>query len=241
MRANSVSRILLPVCVLVSGTLHSAAAIVEYQLFNHPDGAARPPKYGLRLDELFDITSGHDVFTFDFEHASSRMRLFYDDADTPTDLSDDEVRIVGTVYGGLDRGTDFHPDYSGVWEVDFRYTENVVSGGTQIEVGPNSLNNTGYIRSTFGMGNNDPIPLWDEDGNHGFSFKFNNTDNHRLDGHGISGPEWFVGWGWLNHGDPNQHVYSSDWLFTAKVVPEPGAVAALIAGLSTLLVRRRKR
>lgn len=241
MNARLYNHLVLPVelAVLLSGS--AGAVVTEYILFNHPDGSARPPKYGLRLDELFNITSNHDVFTFDFEHAASRMRLFYDDADTPGDLTDDEVRIAGTVFGGLDRGSDYHPDYSGIWEVDFRYTENFVSGGTQIEIGPNSPNNTGFIRSTFGMGNNEPIPMWDEDGNHGFSFKFNNTDNHRLGGHGISGPEWFVGWGWLNHHDPNVHVYSSDWLFTGKIVPEPGTVATLVAGLGALLARRSKR
>lgn len=241
MKFTGKTRILTAAGLFALTHVGAGAAVTEYMLFNHPDGNARPPKYGLRLDELFDITSNHDVFTFDFEHASSRMRLLYDDADTPSDLTDDTVRITGTVFGGLDRGSDYHPDYSGVWEVDFVYRRNIVSGGTQIEVGPDSPDNTGFIRSTFGMGNNDPIALWDEAGSHDFSFKFNNTDNHRLGGHGISGPEWFVGWGWLNHGDPNQHVYSSDWLFTGKVVPEPGTIAALGVALCAMFARRARK
>jgi len=222
------------------GAAAANAAITEYKLFNHPDGTQRPPTYGLRLDELFNVTNNHDVFTFDFNHSSSDMRLHYNDNDTPGDLSDDEVHIFGIVFGGLDAGSSYDPNYSGLWIVDFTYRQNIVGRDPMVEVNE-SLSNNGYIQSTFGMGNNDPIGLWDEAGNHGYSFKFNNVDNHRLGGHGISGPQWFVGWGWLNHHDPNAHVYASDWLFVGQVVPEPASLLAVVAGLGALAARRRKK
>ena len=54
-----------------------ASLIVEglYQLHNHPDGNQASPFYGLRLDELFQVTPGHDVFTFDFDHPDAAVVL----------------------------------------------------------------------------------------------------------------------------------------------------------------------
>ena len=43
--------------------------------------AAAAPFYGLRLDELFDATKGHDIFTFDFEADGASIFLTYDDND----------------------------------------------------------------------------------------------------------------------------------------------------------------
>jgi len=44
----------------------------------------------------------------------------------------------------------------------------------------------------------------------------------------------------MNHGlDLTQHVYSSDWLFTAQLIPAPGALAVLAMG--GLMAGRRRR
>ena len=61
-----------------------------YNLNNHPDGNAADPEYGFRLDELKDISSDHDIWTFDFNHAESSMFLEYDNSDTAS-LDDDTV------------------------------------------------------------------------------------------------------------------------------------------------------
>ncbi len=207
------------------------AAQITYNLGNHPDGDQAAPFYGLRLDELINVTSGHDVFSFDFEHASSNMTLVYDDVANT-------ITIAGQAFGGLDTGSSYgNPAFTGVWDINFVYNDNVSVSGGEHEVTDDSLNNTGVIIAP----DSTVYGLWDYTGAHDFSFKFNNTDDHRLPG---AGPDTFVGWGWLNHTVSNVHIGASDWLFTGTLdtapVPEPSTVALL--GLAALgLVSRRKK
>ncbi len=93
------------------------AAIINYgtyQLHNHPDGNQRPPFYGLRLDELYNATGGHDVFTWDFDHDDgvnqSAMFLTYE----PT-MRGERIRIFGTSWGGRDGGVAYDGVYDGLW------------------------------------------------------------------------------------------------------------------------------
>ena len=56
--------------LLVTAVPVSAGLILQpgtYRLEDHPDGNAQPPGYGLRLDELIDVTDDHDIFTFSFD------------------------------------------------------------------------------------------------------------------------------------------------------------------------------
>lgn len=208
----------------------SASAITipvgGYVLGNHPDGSANPPAYGLRLDELYNATSGHDIFTFDFEHPDSGMFMTYDGS---------TVRIFGQAFGGRDTGTGYAADaYQGVYTIDFTYDMGVMlaSGDDDVIANAPMGANTGSIITPLG----DDIGLWDKPMG-GYSFRLgdeNNDAGHRGWG-GISG------WGWLNHGDPNVHVAASDWLFTAQpgIVPAPGTLA--LAGAGLLAAARRRR
>ncbi len=203
------------------------AAMIEdglYQLHNHPDGNAASPFYGMRLDELYNATGGHDIFTFDFDHVDSNMQMTIDGT---------EIHIFGTVYGGRDTGSSYANDsYLGVYTVDFTYNMGVmtVPGDDDVWVDTTNNVNTGTIDTPLG----DTIALEDERGNYGYSIRIgdeNNDNGHR--GHdGISG------WGWLNHGG-HPHVAASDWLFTAELVPTPGA-ASLFAASGAMLIRRRR-
>ena len=233
------------------------AGIITYDLHNHPNGGAAPPAYGFRLDGLFNSSSSH-IFTFDFNDASSTMKLEFDDVGNT-------IRIHGLAHGGLDSGLVYaDPPKSGLWAIDFMYNANVtydsMVGGDPlrqaIEVTGEHSTNVGSITPLFEFDDGNaltttkdvPIGLVDEQGRYSFSFRFNNTEDHRLSGSGMSGPQTFVGYGWVNHsGDP--HVYASDWLFTGTIapdpidtpVPEPSSIVLLTMGCLGLLGFRRRQ
>lgn len=237
-------------CFLVSamvaggGASDAFAGLFYYDLFNHPGGAAAPPQYGLRLDNLYNPTPGHDIFSFDFESNGAGMKLIYDDGGTAgnTARGDDKVRIRGLVYGGLDTGGSYgNANYRGLWEVDFTYgyeIDRVGTNGDNLKIGRENPLNQGTIKPLFDVGGagiaNDAILLQDEDGGFDYSFRFDRS-GHGLAGTPLAGqPGLLTGWGWLNHhGGP--HEYSSDWLFVgreaANPVPEPETVALMAMGL----------
>ena len=64
----------------------------QFLLHNHPDNYGVPPGYGLRLDELFDVTGGHDRFTFDFDHPAAEMWM---------DFGGASIHIYGIAFVGL--------------------------------------------------------------------------------------------------------------------------------------------
>lgn len=217
---------------LVALATQAGAAVIStgtYQLHNHPDGNANPPAYGLRLDELFNATGDHDIFTFDFDHASSNMRLDYNGS---------TIRIYGQTFGGRDTGSGYANDvYRGIYGVDFTYTLGVtpnLGGDDDLGVVPPSMRNFGTITAPVVVGSG-PIALADKDAD-GYTFRFGD-ENNDLGHRGFAG---ISGWGWLIHHFPNApHVDSSDWLFTATLIPAPGAVSMI--GLGLLAAGRRRR
>lgn len=197
-----------------------------YRLYNHPDGNQRPPLYGLRLDELYNATGGHDVFTFDFDHPSSSVLMNYDGT---------TITITGTARGGRDTGSTYANDqYLGMYSFSFTYAVGVQSVPDDDDVWVDAANhvNTGTITTPL----NDVINLVDERGTFPYSFRLGDEDNDA--GHrGFAG---ISGWGWMNHGpNPDVHVYASDWLFTAELVPTPGALS--LSAMSLVLATRRRR
>ncbi|MGE0558977.1 MAG: PEP-CTERM sorting domain-containing protein [Burkholderiales bacterium] len=216
----------LPVFIAPANAAAPAAGV--YDLHNHPDGGAAAPYYGLRLDELINVSSGHDIFTFDFDHASSFMQLSWNGS---------SIHIYGQAYGGLDTGSAYgNPLYRGVWDIDFTYDTGIGVNPHNVEVTANMVNE-GTISSTFGLGTFDLV----DKSNGDFSFKLGSEDNgspHR----GFAG---ISGWGWMNHSGAglDTHVAASDWLFTATIapVPEPEVYAMLGLGLGFLGWTRRRQ
>jgi hypothetical protein len=195
-----------------------------YQLGNHPDGNAVPPPYGMKLDELVNVTGGHDIFTFDFEHAQSNMTLLYNNvAET--------ITITGEAYGGRDNGGGYFNDaYLGVYTVSFLYDVNVgpAGGDDDIWVTANEQN-FGTITLPDGSTVKDLADI----SAGGYSFRLGDED----DDAGHRGFAGISGWGWLSV--DGVHVADQDWLFTATYIPEP-ATCLLLAGGGLLAVRRRR-
>ena len=204
---------------------------VPYLLHDHPDGSAALPFYGLRLDELIDVSDNHDIFTFSFDHPDADMRLTLGDPLTPGAAF--SIHIQGTAFGGLIKNHDYVAGMSGLAEIDFLYQMAVPVTGD-----PNDLivlaatgTNSGTIRFL-----GDTIPLIDKANRDGFTFRLGDESDN--DGH--RGFEGISGWGWLNHsGRP--HVSASDWLFTLEV-PTPGAAAlmAIAMGLFGSRIFRKR-
>ena len=232
MSSKSLVRAALAAGIALPALATFAAPISQglYQLRNHPDGNQNPPLYGLRLDELVNATSGHDVFTFDFNHASSNMQMTYNGT---------TIHIFGQAYGGRDIGASYANDASlGIYLIDFTYNIGVapVPGDDDIYVNPGNSYNYGSITRPGGQ----VISM--RDGHYGNGqpdFRFGDEDND-LGHRGFAG---LSGWGWLftNTGPNGSYVNytSNDWLFTANLVPGPGAAALL--GLGALATGRRRR
>lgn len=214
--------------VVVSAFAGSASgAMIEtglYQLHNHPDGTVNPPPYGLRLDELFDITPDHDDFTMDFDDPSSNVQMTYDGM---------TIHIFGTAFGGRDIGAVYAAEpTTGLYTFDFTYTVGVglVPGDDDLYVAAPSGSNFGFIQPPVGPA----ISLTDTSVG-GFTFRFGDED----DDLGHRGFPGLSGWGWLTHHHESQgHIVNSDWIFTAELVPTPGATMLGLVGLVGLRRRR---
>ncbi len=227
------------------------AGVVVYNLHNHPDGNEAPPLYGLRLDGLLTGNSDEE-YTFDFDHADSAMKLTYDGS---------TIVIDGVAFGGEDDNTTPDPGaYVGgttaLWNIHFEYNVGLSQPGGEGGIDDIFVNahhqNFGVLSSSFGV-----FELRDHANDSGLSFQFGDEG-----GAGHRGFDGLSGWGWLDHrpelnglcvssfdsykdscGDYwPEHIYASDWLFTATVVPVPAAVWLFGSGLIGLIgVARRRR
>lgn len=201
-----------------------------YRLHSHPQGGIDPPPYGARFDELYDATSGHDNFTLDFDGPGSTVFM---------DVTASTIRIFGQSFGGRDVGDVYADDlYRGIYTFDFLYAVGVglVPGDDDLWVdGPNNAN-TGFITGPGGLGTRNLV----DERNMGFSLRVGD-ENDDLGHRGVPG---ISGWGWLsyvNPGGPPIHIAEIDWLFTAILVPSPGAAAAFaVCGLLAPGRRRRR-
>ncbi len=221
-----------------------------YNLASHPDGTENPPPYGLRLDGLLGDNS--EEYTYDFSDPLSSMTMTI--SDSLLFPGTKKVVISGKSFGGLDTGAVYDTELSGLWSIDFSY-DNVQVDNPNMELftlKADAGNNAGTITSLFNssgaqagrLSNGDMFNLIDYDGTHDFTFKL--KFGHR----GVAG---LSGFGWLNHAPDGvnihkvDHIYASDWLFTAEKVPPPPpniplppALPAGLALLGLVVLRQRK-
>ena len=215
--------VILGLGLLLAPLAADAAPIQQdltYVLSSHPDGGENPPPYGLRLDGLDGDTSNE--WTFDFDHPDSSMRMRWSS-------SDNSLHIWGNARGGEDIGSSYSASTEQLFAIDFTYSEVLEFPGDQLRSTAPFPNGSATITplslqvGSFPAGS--PIDLIDYMGSHEASF-FIET-GHR----GFAGVS---GYGWLNHaGAPGglaDHVSASDWLFTAKPIPEPGSVTLFCVG-----------
>lgn len=229
----------------------ASAAVLSFDLADHPDGGLAPPTYGLRLDGLFTGTGG-SYWTWSFT-----------DITMDVDTTNDTVHIYGDLLGGneireLDNSTDVRIDYD--WSVNFVYSDNVTTdefGAWSVSSnGASNSNNFGYVTL-----NSDADIDGDSLSDQGKSIGFVEfmgagfaADSARCDGLPDCGP--WVGEGWLSHTtgfidpatDPStwsvSHFSTQDWLFSSNApapVPVPAAAWLFGSALVGLAGLKRKK
>ncbi len=180
-----------------------------YELHDDPGPGAEPP-YELRVDELFDVTQGRDVFSFDFDHADAGMFLEYDGS---------LLHIYGTAFGGLEEGSSYDPSLTGLALIDFVYAT-TAPGGDEFYALQGSIAwlSTGETVGFFGDGGLE--------------------DRGRLVRSGFPGQG--SGWGWVDHTTPGDKIHWYFAASAVNRVPGPAVLTVFAVGLCLLGGRRRR-
>lgn len=214
------------VLLLGLGALAGAAQGVvimpgTYLLHNHPDGDVVPPSYGMRLDGLYSGSPAE--FTLDFDDPMSNMHM---------DVTATSIHIYGVAYGGRDIGGSYAAEATtGVYTVDFLYNVGVgmVPGDDDMYVVAPMGSNFGSLLTPTG----DLLGLADKPD--AYNFRLGDEDDD-LGHRGFAG---ISGWGWFTIDSGRPNTGAVDFLFTAELVPAPGAVSLL--GMGGVLAGTRRR
>jgi hypothetical protein len=199
---------------------------VTYSLGDHPSG---PEASALRFDNLFAMLGGSAGLTT-FSTAPYN--------DTVMVVEDGLVTITGTVYGGLDDGTGFG---RGAYRLLFTYSEGVGADGI---VGPDSEANGGTLTALAdnnGVAEGTMFVFADAGGGEGAGFQFL-RDGFRLTAAQralLNDP--YIGRGWLQA--PNVIGGVAQFAFMGRpvcTIPLPSAALLTAAGLTPLMIRRRR-
>ena len=231
---------LIAIFALGSAAAHATKIVVP--LLNHPDGNARMPTYGLRIDNLY---GGAAPFTFDFD---------CDDCGVTMEFDGVSIHIEGDAFGGEHDGLGGRKDddFDGMYHVNVTYVPPTI-----VEDDGDGLQDIGILGETGGMigtleFKGTPAPgeatmweLMDKSGSNPFSLRIGDED----DDAGHRGFDGISGWGWLKFreagsDDPFMDVPGpQDFLFIARrrPVPTPGTALLLTLGLFGLASSSRRR
>lgn len=216
---------------VASPALADPVVLFQSKLGDHPDGAARPPAYGLRLDGLFvGSGGGGGITTFSFEQNGAGVIIKI--LDMNMDGVADQIEMSGTVYGGEDSGSGYGFG-AGLYSLDFTFSVGVDTE-TNGWTASSDASNSGILTALGDYGG-----LVDD----GTSFNIvQRTDSMAKDfsllsdAHRYPGFNGYVGRGWLGGGGSTD---TRDFLFIT-VVPLPGSAGLAMAGLGLVAVRRRR-
>lgn len=237
----------------VIGVFQPVAATI-YTLDNKYWGALNPPNYGVRVNGLEGGT-----WTYDYAHAQSDVVMKVVD----NGGADYDLHIYGSVYGGKHLGDSYATDTTGLWALDFWYTDGVqigssgilvdkdvahggqgVGAGTLVYEGAGNLG--GYLQD-----NTDPIiNIAAFSGKYSFSFCYGDVADFGVTSgqcgtqtHPVTGESVYKGAGWLLNSAEfaGPAIYDhGDFGFTGQV-PEPSTLALLGFGIAGLGFARRRR
>lgn len=214
--------ILAVIAILLPASLANAG-MHTYRLGDIGDeGNSSPPaRYGISLE---GVGNPSKYFSFGLPGASVKMTYF--DGALSNGANAKTARLVGTVIENVEKANagDTYFEPGDAWALDYTYTGITDLGSGYFKV----LEGTGSGSGTLTKGT-EVINLSVKANRSGLYFSFTDGNRNPAGSYG-------VGEGWLNDlpGD-------NDFLFSARVVPEPTTLAILATGAPVLLMRSRRR
>jgi MYXO-CTERM domain-containing protein len=211
------------------------AAILSFDLSDHPDGNQNPPPYGLRYDGIFGSFGGAVGGVASFSFNAAQTDVTKTNMTLAIDTTAGSITISGDVYGGEDAGS-VYGFGEGWYTIAYTYSANVLQVANGWKVTAFDGANSGTISS---QGNADVGSGWSQ------TFYDQSTpsflflqDDHRLAGTGLEGTGLWVGRGWVTSNSNGSNTSATqDWLFTGVPTPGVGGLFGL-AGLG--MIRRRR-
>jgi MYXO-CTERM domain-containing protein len=180
-----------------------------YRLSNRPGQARSEPGWGLRVDELLDISRGRDIFSFDLDHPDSSVYLKFDGS---------LMHIFGVAWGGVTTGNRVaeDPALTSLAILSLYYAAiGLPADGFHAVGGTIEWLDEGLLVDVFAEGTL--------------------TGRGGLvrcgPGHGE--------WGWVDHGAPGDTIHWKFTATKVDHAPGPGALAVVAAGLIVSRRRRR--